>query len=132
MVQFGHCQVSTFVGVMVSRTFPALGFDPAPGDPAGRDSAGRVALSTARTLDSCGRQLTRANPAAWDGPAATAFRADLAALPRDLDRAARAHRAAGHALIDYAAALASMQGRASGLEQEAASRPEGDRARCPR
>lgn len=105
---------------MARREFPALGFDPAPGDPAavtaaagGVDSAGRLFADAAATV-------ARLGTSGWTGGAADAFRGQLADLPRDLDLAARSHTAAARALTSYAGALPGRQRLADELETRAA------------
>jgi uncharacterized protein YukE len=103
---------------MTARTFPALGFDPAPGDPESlRASAGQV--------DAVGRSLSAAAgsiaglDAGWAGDAAAAFRARLGELPRDLGHACTAHASVARALLAYADGLVGRRWRAAELEWRA-------------
>jgi uncharacterized protein YukE len=102
------------------RTFPALGFDPAPGSPA-------ALLAQAREADRAARALAGAATAAglldagWQGGAADAFREQARDLPRDLQHAAAAHGALARELTAYADDLASRQLRAGDLESRAAA-----------
>jgi hypothetical protein len=98
--------------------FPALGFDPAPGDPESlRASAGEV--------DAVGRSLSAAAgsiaglDAGWAGDAAAAFRDRLGELPRDLGHASTAHASVARALLAYADGLAGRRWRAAELEWRA-------------
>ena len=105
---------------MARREFPALGFDPAPGD------AGAVA-SAAADVDGAGRlfsdasgNVARLNSTGWTGEAADAFRGQLKDLPRDLDLAARSHQTTARTLADYDSGLRVRQRRADDLETRAA------------
>src|SRR4051812_26313215 len=94
--------------------FPALGFDPAPGDP-------EALRASAAAVDVVGRSLSTAAgsvaglDAGWTGDAAAAFRARLGQLPRDLGLAATAHSATARTLLDYADGLAGRRRRAAGV-----------------
>jgi hypothetical protein len=103
------------------REFPALGFDPAPGDPAALESAARAMTGAGTVLADAGTAAGRLRSTGWTGDAADAFRGDLADLPRDIDHAARSHRAAATALADFGTGLVSRQRRAAELESRAAA-----------
>ena len=105
---------------MATREFPALGFDPAPGDPAALDSAARSVDGAGRVLGDASSNVDRLNSSGWTGDAAEAFRGQLADLPRDLRTAATAHQATAKALTDYGQGLATRQRRAGELETRAA------------
>jgi uncharacterized protein YukE len=103
-----------------SSSFPALGFDPAPGSPA-------ALLAQAREAERAGRSLAGAAAAAgrldagWQGDSADAFRAEARDLPRDLRHAAEAHGTLARELTTYADELAERQLRAADLERRAAA-----------
>jgi hypothetical protein len=105
---------------MGMRTFPALGFDPAPGSPS-------ALLAQAREADRAALALAGAAAAAsrldgrWRGAAADACRDRTGELPGDLGRAAAAHGALARELSAYADALAARQLRATDLEERAAA-----------
>ena len=103
---------------MTAREFPALGFDPAPGDPAGLDSAAGQTTTAAGAFATAAGRVT---PAVWAGDAADACRTTIGPLPSDLTRASDAHRITARTLADYAAGLRSRQLRAAELESEAAT-----------
>jgi len=105
---------------MAMRTFPALGFDPAPGSPS-------AVLAQARDADRAARALAGAAVAAgrldarWRGAAAEARRDHTRELPGDLGRAAAAHGTLARELASYADDLAARQLRAADLEDRAAA-----------
>ena len=105
---------------MTRREFPALGFDPAPGEPAELSGAQHAAAASAATYAGAADTLTRLDSADWTGQAADGFRSQLANLPGNLDRAATAHRETAAALGDYADTLTALQRRADDLERQAA------------
>jgi len=112
---------------MGMRTFPALGFDPAPGSPSALLAQAREADRAARALAgaaaAAGRLDARSHGAAgrWQGAAADAFRDHARELPGDLGRAAAAHGTLARELSAYAEALATRQLRAADLEERAAA-----------
>ena len=118
------------------RTFPALGFDPAPGSPAALLAQAREADRAARALAgaaaAAGRLDARSHGAAgrWQGAAADAFRDHARELPGDLGRAAAAHGTLARELSAYAEALASASAacRGSGGAGGCAASPS--RRRC--
>lgn len=102
--------------------FPALGFDPAPGELGAierlQERLGRVstALSETRTtLDG----VTRSS-GLWEGEAAEAFQGTVGELPPYLDTAVSSMTSAANALRGWHADLAVMQRTARQLEAEAA------------
>ncbi|MEN3358608.1 MAG: hypothetical protein V7637_2590 [Mycobacteriales bacterium] len=105
---------------MPTYEFPALGFNPAPGDPAAVDGAAQASKQFAQRLATDVATLNRMQASSWVGEAGDAFRDKIKDLPRDLDRSRAAHEAAGAALSGYAGVLADAQRRALTLEQEAA------------
>ena len=105
---------------MTTREFPALGFDPAPGDPGALGSAATDVAGTGKVFGDASANVSRLNSSGWTGDAADAFRGQLKDLPRDLDLAARSHQTAARALTDYGDALLARQRRAAELETQAA------------
>lgn len=105
---------------MSVRTFPALGFDPAPGSPAAllaqAREAGRAARALAGAATAAGRLAVE-----WSGDAAAAYRAQAPDLPRDLGLAAAAHGTLARELTAFADDLAARQTRATTLEARAAT-----------
>jgi uncharacterized protein YukE len=102
------------------RTFPALGFDPAPGVPAALHAQARAADRAARALAGAATAADRLTPQ-WEGAAAEAFRAGTDPLPGDLGRAAAAHGTLARELSGYAQELVGRQRRAAELESRAAA-----------
>ncbi|MCR6481256.1 hypothetical protein M8542_00335 [Amycolatopsis sp. OK19-0408] len=106
---------------MSSQDFPALGFDPAPGDLDGvTDLAGKYrAVSTDLTeADDSLRQIVR-KQGIWQGEASEAFARRLGPLPKYLEGAARSMGEAADALERWAQDLGDLQKRASDLEARA-------------
>jgi hypothetical protein len=83
------------------REFPALGFDPAPGDAAALSSAAADVTGAGKVFSDASANVSKLNSSAWTGDAADAFRSQLDDLPRDLGLAADSHRTAARALSDY-------------------------------
>ena len=112
---------------MGMRTFPALGFDPAPGSPSALLAQAREADRAARALAgaaaAASRLDARSHGAAgrWQGAAADAYRDHARELPGDLGRAAGAHGTLARELSAYADDLAARQLRAADLEDRAAA-----------
>jgi hypothetical protein len=102
------------------RTFPALGFDPAPGSPAALLAQAREADRAARALAGAAAAAGRLD-AGWQGGAAEAYRQQARDLPADLGRAASAHGTLARELTAYADELAGRQLRAADLEARAAA-----------
>jgi hypothetical protein len=105
---------------MGMRTFPALGFDPAPGSPSALLAQAREADRAARALAGAAAAASRLD-ARWRGAAADAYREHARELPGDLSRAAGAHGALARELAAYADDLAARQLRAADLEDRAAA-----------
>jgi uncharacterized protein YukE len=101
------------------REFPALGFDPAPGDPGAVESAASSVDGAGRVFGDASANVNRLNSSAWTGDAADAFRGQLKDLPRDLDLAARTHQTTARTLKDYGSGLRERQRRADDLETRA-------------
>ncbi|HSR23577.1 MAG TPA: WXG100 family type VII secretion target [Candidatus Eisenbacteria bacterium] len=102
-------------------SFPALGFDPCPGDPDALEALARHCRRTAAGLRTDVDALRRAPSAAWwQGDAARAFAGYAVALPRDLARAAASYEAVARALITHSAELRLGAAHARRTEAEAA------------
>ena len=113
---------------MTTFAFPALGFDPAPGNPDRVDALGEASSRAAGEIATALERLSAARRLpAWDGDAAAAFDVDIGRLPGDLDRACAAYGRAGMALRSYAIELRTAQAHAQRLEQQA--RGVADRSR---
>lgn len=106
---------------MATREFPALGFDPAPGDAGALGSAADAVTGAGKVFGDASANVTRLNSSGWTGDAAESFRGQLKDLPRDLDLAARSHRTAARALTSYGSGLEVRQRRAAELETRAAA-----------
>jgi uncharacterized protein YukE len=106
---------------VATREFPALGFDPAPGDAGVLGRAADAVTGAGKVLGDASANVTRLNSSGWTGDAAEAFRGQLKDLPRDLDLAARSHRTAAQALSGYRSGLEARQRRATELESRAAA-----------
>ena len=105
----------------MSGEFPALGFDPAPGD-VGRVEAFVETLGAAATgLSDARTMLDGTNEDDWSGEAATAFRASMDDdfRPRLVDTG-DALQGSYEALSRWASSLSSFQQRARDLEARAA------------
>lgn len=106
---------------MSTRDFPALGFDPAPGDLDGiTDLAGKYrAVSTDLTeADDALRQIVR-KQGIWQGEASEAFSRRIGPLPQYLEGAARSMGEAADALERWSQDLGDLQKRATDLEARA-------------
>ncbi len=106
-------------------SWPALGYDPAPGDTEAVRQAARL-LGTVREraeqVESRLRAVSAAvGPNVWRGQAADAFHHQLADIGPGLATAAKSHGEAQEALDAYAAALAAAQEQARRAEAVAAA-----------
>jgi len=106
---------------VTGNQYPALGFDPAPGDVGGvGDLAGKY-RTVSRDLaeaDTMLRQIVT-KQGIWTGEASEAFARRLGPLPEYLDGAARSMAQAAYALEGWAHDLGEMQRQAADLEQRA-------------
>lgn len=106
---------------MSARDFPALGFDPAPGDLDGiTDLAGKyreVSADLTQADDSL-RRIVR-KQGIWQGEASEAFARRIGPLPGYLDDAAKSMGQAADALEGWAQSLGDLQKRAAELEARA-------------
>ncbi|MFF1609402.1 putative T7SS-secreted protein [Amycolatopsis sp. NPDC058278] len=106
---------------MSARDFPALGFDPAPGDLDGvTDLAGkyRAVGDDLTEADDSLRRIVR-KQGTWQGEASEAFARRLGPLPDYLDDAAKSMNRAADALEGWAQTLGDLQKRAADLEARA-------------
>ncbi|WP_103338108.1 putative T7SS-secreted protein [Amycolatopsis sp. CA-126428] len=106
---------------MSARDFPALGFDPAPGDLDGiTDLAGkyRAVGGDLTEADVSLRRIVR-QQGIWQGEASEAFARRLGPLPDYLDDAAKSMTQAADALEGWAHNLGDLQKRAAELEARA-------------
>ncbi|MGW4520779.1 putative T7SS-secreted protein [Amycolatopsis sp. NPDC004378] len=106
---------------MSARDFPALGFDPAPGELDGiTDLAGKYrAVSKDLTeADDSLRQIVR-KQGIWQGEASEAFARRIGPLPQYLEGAARSMGEAADALEGWSRDLGDLQKRAADLEARA-------------
>ncbi|WP_410563537.1 putative T7SS-secreted protein [Amycolatopsis sp. cmx-4-61] len=106
---------------MTARDFPALGFDPAPGDLDGiTDLAGkyRAVGDDLTEADDSLRRIVR-KQGVWQGEASEAFARRVGPLPDYLDGAAKSMSRAAEALDGWAHALGDLQKRAAELEARA-------------
>ncbi|MFJ4102104.1 putative T7SS-secreted protein [Amycolatopsis japonica] len=106
---------------MTGDQYPALGFDPAPGDVEGvGDLAGKY-RAVSRDLaeaDTMLRQIVT-KQGIWTGEASEAFARRLGPLPEYLDGAARSMAQAAYALEGWTHDLGEMQRQAADLERQA-------------
>ncbi|MGW6705424.1 hypothetical protein ACWGDE_11105 [Streptomyces sp. NPDC054956] len=103
---------------------PALGFDPAPGDPATALALGKRLGSSANSLAETARVIDAlvAHSPAWQGEAATAFRASLSReLPRLLHAAHTSLAEAARGLTGWHDTLVAHRTLASDYEARAAA-----------
>ena len=103
------------------REFPALGFDPAPGDPAALTAAAERTATAARAYGRAAERMDRLTATSWTGDAGDSFRTKIGPLPGDLDHAHRAHGVVARELADFGVELGARQRRADELEARAVS-----------
>lgn len=105
---------------MTTRTFDALGFDPAPGDAVLTSSTASTARTIASALEEVQNVLNGNGDGEWHGKAAEAFRDSMREeLAPRVDEAAESFGTAARALTTWADALPGFQSRADALEREA-------------
>ena len=104
-------------------TFPALGFDPAPGSPYAVDALAAGCERARQELTDARDAVLRSarEGGSWQGPAADGFRSATAELPGRLDTIVRSVESAGAALRLWHADLVAMQRSARRLEAGAAA-----------
>lgn len=105
---------------MSSDSFPALGFDPAPGDSGNVDSLAARTRKAATALDNAQQSIQRlTGNVTWAGDAANAFSKKVGELPRYLKDSHEAMSTASSELSKWRAALADYQSTARTYEAEA-------------
>ncbi|MEU8940214.1 hypothetical protein AB0C97_19460 [Streptomyces goshikiensis] len=103
---------------------PALGFDPAPGNPAAVLTLAKKLLASANSLGeaSCVVDALASNSSGWQGEAATAFRASLSRdLPRYLRSAHTSLAEAARRLTAWHDTLVAHRALAARYESQAAA-----------
>lgn len=102
-------------------TYPALGFNPAPGNVGTVGSLASNFLTVSGHLQRARDAMTKAGQVGgfWEGDAASAFHKDLGKLPDYLDKATQSLGEAGRALDGWANDLTSMQRTAADYERQA-------------
>jgi hypothetical protein len=111
---------------MSARDFPALGFDPAPGDLEGvTDLAGKYRV-VSRDLGEANVSLRQivTKQGVWQGEASEAFARRIGPLPEYLDGAAKSMAQAADALETWCHDLGELQKRAADLEARARAAAE--------
>ncbi|BAJ30382.1 MULTISPECIES: putative T7SS-secreted protein [Kitasatospora] len=103
------------------RNFPALGFNPAPGNPDNVDGLVTKLNKAATAMDSAHRTLVAVGRGGslWEGDASKAFAGKVGELPGYLEDSVDAMRQASSALTNWRTQLASYQDSARRYEQEA-------------
>lgn len=105
---------------MSTDSYPALGFDPAPGDPGNVDSLAARAKKAADALEHAHNSIERlTGNVTWAGDAASAFSKKVEELPRYLRDSQEAMRTASSELSKWRAALSDYQHTARTFEVEA-------------
>ncbi|MDQ8708363.1 hypothetical protein RCO28_38790 [Streptomyces sp. LHD-70] len=102
-------------------SFPALGFDPAPGQPAAVTTLAQDIHGTYTKLKAADDVLTGIikGTGGWTGIAADAFTAKVRELPKVLGEATGSFQRASHALTDWQDRLATMKQQAHEHENRA-------------
>lgn len=108
---------------MTSTDFPALGFDPAPGNLGSLDELTGKLDSAKRSLDSAHAVLSRIGKegGTWEGDAASAFARNVGDLPKYVSDSRDAMREAVTQLRSWHSALSSYQTKGRQYESEAAA-----------
>ncbi|KQV11657.1 MULTISPECIES: hypothetical protein [unclassified Kitasatospora] len=106
---------------MFERDFPALGFDPTPGEPGRIDALVLQLTTSAKYLEDAHATLTRAvsGDAGWQGDAASGFTAKIQPLPRQLEIARQSFDRAARELDRWGADLAGLKSKAHAYEDSA-------------
>lgn len=105
---------------MSSDSYPALGFDPAPGNPGNVDSLAARTKKAADALDNAQNSIKRlTGNVTWSGDAASAFSKKVGELPRYLKDSHEAMRTASSELSKWRAALTDYQSTARTYETQA-------------
>lgn len=109
-----------------SGTYPGLGFDPLPGDPALAERLASDARGIGGRLHDAALHLGRLTaPYGWHGEAADAFTASLRTLPRDLGISAQSCLRLAAELDRYRRAFVDSLATARRLDAQAASARDG-------
>ncbi|MYT29288.1 MULTISPECIES: putative T7SS-secreted protein [unclassified Streptomyces] len=108
---------------MTTRDFPALGFNPAPGDLGSVDSLTGKLDTAKRSLESAHAVLSRIGKSGgeWQGDAANAFAENVGDLPKYVSDSRDAMRDAVTQLRSWHTALSSYQSKGRQYESEAAA-----------
>ncbi|GGT22590.1 putative T7SS-secreted protein [Streptomyces griseoviridis] len=106
---------------MSTQTYDALGFDPAPGEPASLQRIVTTLTGVGSRLDAAHGTLTRVGKAdgVWEGDAASGFAEKIGELPRYLADGHGSLLEAARALHGWQARLTDFQALAARYEQEA-------------
>jgi hypothetical protein len=105
---------------MATYSFPALGFDPAPGDPDEVEGVGRHCARAARALEEDAVRLEALQRSEWVGEASDALRARVARLRRDYSASGRAYESLGSVLLRFSETHRQVQLEARRTEADAA------------
>ncbi|ASU78345.1 hypothetical protein CDG81_08615 [Actinopolyspora erythraea] len=103
--------------------YPALGFDPAPGDASTVESVAEDLQQVATKMGNAREALAEIGDqdGLWEGKAAEAFLGTVGELPKYLDQAHRSLSGASKTLTQWSHDLSSMQQKARSYEAEAAA-----------
>lgn len=101
--------------------FPALGFDPAPGDPGQITAQATAIRNHSVKLGTYASQLDGLKTDGFEGDTADAFHEKLGKLPPDLHTSADVYGKVANALDGFAGILAAAQRQAISLEDQAAA-----------
>ncbi|MEV6588105.1 putative T7SS-secreted protein [Streptomyces acidicola] len=105
---------------MSNDAYPALGFDPAPGNPGNVDALSARTKKAADALDNAQNSIKRlTGNVTWAGDAASAFSKKVGELPRYLKDSHEAMRTASSELSKWREALTDYQSTARTYETQA-------------
>ncbi|MFI1732728.1 putative T7SS-secreted protein [Streptomyces acidicola] len=105
---------------MSNDSYPALGFDPAPGNPGNVDSLAARTKKASDALDNAQNSIKRlTGNVTWSGDAASAFSKKVGELPRYLKDSHEAMRTASSELSKWREALTDYQSTARTYETQA-------------
>ena len=104
-----------------SAAFPALGFDPLPGDPEVARALSDDAAEFGRRMTQEAERLRNLAHQGWQGEAADVFSQHLETLPRDLERCGEAFSDMAVELTKYHTAFVAAKAEAKVLEERAAA-----------
>lgn len=102
-------------------TYPALGFNPTPGNTGTVSTLASNFLTVSGHLEQAREAMVNAGRTGgfWEGDAAEAFQGDIGQLPDYLDKATKSLGDAGRALDGWANDLTTLQHSAADYEQQA-------------